>query len=281
MDSRSDNNDNFNPNNNCLEKNLDDKNRREMEEEIEILYEQVESLKQLLHHENQLRNYYMQELDNVNKELEWMNDEIYNLIKAKTLTLDEALEFAKSILGKKQSASESLDELLKAIYKYPVKINEFEEIDGLSVRSKSNEVVAQGHEIQAQSVEIRANSSQIMTESYKITALSRELKVCSREIQVHSHDVRNRLRCKKVFRNTSQNRALYPTGTAPDFVRLSARSYIFKMPSGLTEKSDRLCNPWRWRISFAASSPLLIARSIKPQGNGIFTQSPAKMRLGT
>jgi hypothetical protein len=210
MDSRSDNNDNFNPNNNCLEKNLDDKNRREMEEEIEILYEQVESLKQLLHHENQLRNYYMQELDNVNKELEWMNDEIYNLIKAKTLPLDEALEFAKSIVGKKQSLSESLDELLKAIYKYPVKINEFEEIDGLSVRSKSNEVVAQGHEIQAQSVEIRANSSQIMTESYKITALSRELKVCSREIQVYSHDVRNRLRCKKVFRNTSQNRALYP-----------------------------------------------------------------------
>ncbi len=38
MDSRSDNNDNYNPNNNCIEKNLDDKNRRKMEEEIEILY---------------------------------------------------------------------------------------------------------------------------------------------------------------------------------------------------------------------------------------------------
>lgn len=222
MDSRSDNN-NFNIDNNCLEKSLDDRNIRKMEEEIEILYEQGESLKQLLHHENQLTNYYMQELDTTNQELEWMNDEISNLIKSKRLTLDEALELAKSIAGKNKSVSESLDELINAIYKYPVEINEFEEIDDLSVRSESNKVVAQGHEIQAQSVEIRANSSQIKTESYKITALSRELKVGSREIKVHSHEVRNRLRCNKVVCNTSQNRALYPTGTAPDFVRRWAR----------------------------------------------------------
>ena len=64
----------------------------EMEEEIELLREQVESLKQLLCQENQLTNEYIQELAYTKQELEWMNEEIFNLIASKEHPLDKAYE---------------------------------------------------------------------------------------------------------------------------------------------------------------------------------------------
>jgi SMC interacting uncharacterized protein involved in chromosome segregation len=75
----------------------------EMEEEIEFLREQVESLKQLLCHENQLTNHYIQELANTNKELEWMNEEISNLMALNREPLAEAKELAKGIVEQKKA----------------------------------------------------------------------------------------------------------------------------------------------------------------------------------
>ncbi len=206
---------NFNQENHLhQQKDLDDRKIWEMEDKIEILREQVDSLEQMLHHEHQRTDYYIQELGYTNQELEGMNEELNNLIISKTLPFDEALELAKSIVEKNQSVGESLAELLKAIYKYPdkysVKVNEFEQIDSSSVKGGLNKVVAETHEIQARSLKIKADSNPIITESYKITSRSCEIRVRRREITAHSGEFRNQLGKATASGEALQGPALYP-----------------------------------------------------------------------
>jgi septation ring formation regulator EzrA len=206
---------NLNQNNNCnVEKSLDESKIREMEEDLELLREQVESLKQLLRHENEVTNYYIEELAQTKQELEWMNQELNNLVALNTQLVDEAEEFAHSRVENKKSVSESVAELGSGIDGSLLKVNDSKLIDGSSVRSKSDNLVAQSHKIKAQSHKIMARSSQIASKLENITARSRELRVGSCEIKVHSRELRNQLREATVSPDASNNPALSPTGTA-------------------------------------------------------------------
>ena len=202
---------NLNQNNHCnVEKSLDESKIREMEEDLELLREQVDSLKQLLRHENEVTNYYIEELAQTKQELEWMNEELNNITASKIQLVDEAEEFAQSSVENKESFTDSPGELSSAIDGSSVKVNEFEPIDGTSVRSKSDNVVAQFRKIKAQSDKIRARSSQITIKSENITAWSRDLRVGSREIKVNSRELRNQLGEAKVSPDASNNPALSP-----------------------------------------------------------------------
>jgi uncharacterized protein (DUF3084 family) len=202
---------NLNQNNHFnVEKSWDESKMWEMEEEIELLREQVESLKQLLRHENQVTNYYIEELAQTKQELEWMNEELNNLAASNTQSVDEAEEFAQSYVENKKSVSESIAELGSGIDGSPLKVNDSNPIDGSSFRSGSDNVVAQSRKIKAQSKKIMARSSQIATKSENLTARSRELKVGSREIKVHSRELSNQLGGAKVSSNALHNPALSP-----------------------------------------------------------------------
>lgn len=202
---------NLNQNNHFnLEKSLDENKIWEMEEEIELLREQVESLKQVLRHENQVTNYYIQELADTKQELEWMNQEINNLVASNTQSVDETEEFAQSRFENKETVRESTAELGSGIDGSPLKVNDSKPIDSSIVRSESDNVVAQFRKIKAQSDKIRARSSQIATKSENLTVRSRELKVGSREIKIHSRELRNQLREAKVYPIASHNPALSP-----------------------------------------------------------------------
>ena len=202
---------NLNQNNHFnVEKSLDESKIREMEEELELLREQVDSLKQLLRHENQVTNYYRQELAQTKQELEWMNEELNNLVASNTQSVDEAEEFAHSRVENKKSVSESIAELGSGIDGSPLKVNDSRLIDGSIVRSKSHNVVAQSRKIKAQSHKIRARSSQIAIKFENLTARSRELRVGSREIKVNSCELSNQLGEAKVSPDASNNPALSP-----------------------------------------------------------------------
>lgn len=206
---------NLNQNNHFnVEKGVDETKIWEMEEEIELLREQVDSLKQLLRHENQVTNYYIEELADTKQELEWMNQELNNLAASNTQSVDEPEEFAQSRVENKKSVSECIAELGSGIDRSPLKVNDSNPIDGSIVRSESDNVVAQSRKIKAQSHKIMARSSQITTKSENVTARSRQLRVGSREIKVHSHEPRNQLGGAKVSPDASHNPALSPTGTA-------------------------------------------------------------------
>ena len=197
-----------------VEKSVAESKIWEMEEELELLREQVDSLKQLLRHENQVTNYYRQELAQTKQELEWMNEELNNLVASNTQSVDEAEEFAHSRVENKKSVSESIAELGSAIDGSPLKVNDSKLIDGSIVRSKSHNVVAQSRKIKAQSHKIMARSSQIAIKFENITARSRELRVGSREIKVNSCELSNQLGEAKVSPDASNNPALSPKGTA-------------------------------------------------------------------
>ncbi len=193
-----------------VEKSVAESKIWEMEEELELLREQVDSLKQLLRHENQVTNYYRQELAQTKQELEWMNEELNNLVASNTQSVDEAEEFAHSRVENKKSVSESIAELGSGIDGSPLKVNDSKPIDGSIVRSKSDNLVAQSHKIKAQSHKIMARSSQIAIKFENITARSRELRVGSCEIKVHSRELRNQLREATVSPDASNNPALSP-----------------------------------------------------------------------
>jgi septation ring formation regulator EzrA len=202
---------NLNQNNHCnVEKSWDENKIWEMEEEIELLREQVESLKQLLRHENQVTNYYIQELADTKQELEWMNQELNNLVASNTQSVDEVEEFAQSRVENKKTVRESIADLGSGIDGSPLQVNDSKPIGSSIVRSESDNVVAQFRKIKAQSNKIRARSSQIASKSENLTARSRELKVGSRELKVHSRELRNQLGGAKVSPDASDNPALSP-----------------------------------------------------------------------
>ncbi len=202
---------NLNQNNHCnVEKSLDESKIREMEEDLELLREQVDSLKQLLRHENEVTNYYIEELAQTKQELEWMNQELNNLVALNTQLVDEAEEFVHSRVENKKSVSESIAELGSGIDGSLLKVNDSKLIDGSIVRSKSHNVVAQSRKIKAQSHKIMARSSQIATKSENLTARSRELRVASCEIKVNSCELSNQLGEAKVSPDASNNPALSP-----------------------------------------------------------------------
>lgn len=180
----------------------DERKIRAVEEEIELLREQVESLKREQQCGYELAHECLQELEETNKEVELMNEEISNLINSKKLPIEQAKQWAKSIIKNDASISEPLSELLSAIYGYPVNLNEGEDIKSLSLRSELDNSKVHSREIQAKSKEVAARSSKIKGISDQITARSREIRVRSHEVKAHSGEVRNQLGSEKVSHTT-------------------------------------------------------------------------------
>lgn len=185
------------------EKVLDEKEKWAMYEQIELLQEQVESLKEALKHECQITNDYIKELAHTNREVELMNKEISELIASNTLPIDEVQKLARSIVAKNKSVSESISELLSAIYRYPVNLQKFEQVDASRSTIKVHEFKAEADKIRAKSTQIKARASQLAIDCYKITSQSRELKVRSHEIKVRSRTLRNQVSTEKAYSKAS------------------------------------------------------------------------------
>lgn len=92
----------------------------EIEQTAEFLGEQVETLQQELQSERQLVEEYHQELLQTNYEMSVINRELQDKCKFKKLKLDEAKLLALNILSTQKSTSESLADLLSAIYRVSV-----------------------------------------------------------------------------------------------------------------------------------------------------------------
>lgn len=164
---------------------------RKVEEEIELLREQIESLKREQQNGYDLTHACLQELEDTNKEMELMNQEILNFINSQRLPIEQAKQWAKSIIKNNPPIGEALRELLSAIYGYPVNLNESDTI-------KSSHFRHEADNFKVQSCEIRAKSEQIINHSRKITAQSREITARSQEIKARSYEISNQLGSEKV-----------------------------------------------------------------------------------
>lgn len=99
-----------------------------IEQEAEICREQLETLKQELEYEHQRVEGYYQELLYANSEIETLNTELLGEYSVKRVKLAQAKQLARNILSSRQFTSNSLAELLSAIYDVKVTADELEPI---------------------------------------------------------------------------------------------------------------------------------------------------------
>jgi hypothetical protein len=183
----------------------------EMEEELELLREQVNSLKQALSHENQITNYYIAELEETKRELELMNEELNTIVGSNNQSVNQTQEFDKNSIENNTSISEPIDGFLSGSADCcPVEVNEFEPIDRSTSNTTIHEFIIQSRTLRTQLGQSSANSREITARSAKITAQSYDLIVTSREIRVRSYKLRNRFSCDRGETNVEQNSALSP-----------------------------------------------------------------------
>jgi uncharacterized protein (DUF3084 family) len=157
-----------NPSNLAPIKELNERKIWDMEQDMELLQEQVKSLKQELADGYEYTKECLQELEYAKQELEWMNEEISNLINSKKLPMDEANPLASPMLKPKRVVRSTIDKF----------------------KAEFSNIRAESHQMIAHSIQLRAESKQITVQSYKIQARSRE-------IREHSCGVRERLGKKK------------------------------------------------------------------------------------
>lgn len=155
-------------------------------ENLMLLHEQVESLKQLLHNERQLTEQYRQELNYANHELNLMNRELtaLSISSLEMLEIDEAKKLTKIILRSKKFTSESLAQLLTTIYNFEVKPHELEPIREPKIES----MPSKKHEIRR----LSENYHKIRDEFNKFKA--RYNKVHHQFISFKAHFVDGRLK---------------------------------------------------------------------------------------
>lgn len=99
----------------------------EIEQTAELLREQVETLRQQLEYERQIVEQYQQELLCTNDEMSIINKELQNALRLEKLKLDKAMRLAQHLSSSHQSTSESLAELLSAIYGVLVTADDLEQ----------------------------------------------------------------------------------------------------------------------------------------------------------
>jgi hypothetical protein len=174
-------------------KDLNDRKIWEMEQEIELLQEQVKSLKQELAYSYEFTNECLQELEYAKQELESMNEELSNLTNAQKLPMDEAKPWASRIIKPKRAVNESRAERVETIDHSPAKVNEFERIENLIMSSPTDTFKANSNHLKVQAHRIISHSIQVTTESKQITVHSYNLQDRSRQIREHSCEVRERL----------------------------------------------------------------------------------------
>ncbi|MBD1905816.1 hypothetical protein NDI37_09320 [Funiculus sociatus GB2-A5] len=160
--------------------------RTEIEDAVELLQEQVESLKQELH-------YKELELQQIQQELIFTNQELCAVLTVKQLTLDEAKELAKNILASQNITGESLCELLSAIYGTPVKADELQQIDTASSITRLTNAHPNNAPDPLRGSELRTKFTSLAEQSDKLQARSNRLRQKANEVKAHCRKLKTQL----------------------------------------------------------------------------------------
>lgn len=166
---------------------LDSGERPEIEDTVELLCEQVETLKQLL-------EYKQLELQEIQRELRYTNEELCAALNSEWLTLDEAKEVVKKIFVSKKPVSQTLARLLSAIYNSTVKASEFEQIDNShSIKPSSTEpdncLIIHFEALKTKITALKKQSAEIRAKSRMVREYAREVQAESREVKAQFNEL--------------------------------------------------------------------------------------------
>lgn len=146
--------------------------------EIELLREQIEFAREVLESQDEYLRQKEEELQDVKRELEITNNDLSKALVSPRINFEEAKAVAKIILKNEQSTSESLAELLTAIYSKNISWEELEQKELLNSTKKTmnNEVADR---LFAKSMELREHSKEVQTRyqelGYKFVAFRAHL----------------------------------------------------------------------------------------------------------
>lgn len=131
--------------------------------EIELLHEQIEFSHEQIETLNLELRYKEQQIQQIEQELTDTNRDLSDVLMSQNLEFGEAKQLAQKILNSNKSASESLAELLTAIYGCATKSEELEHLDSLSVITNSS-ISAETAQMVAHLKEITAYLKQLHTQ---------------------------------------------------------------------------------------------------------------------
>ncbi|NMG22457.1 hypothetical protein [Brasilonema bromeliae] len=156
--------------------------RSEVEDTVELLCEQVQTLKQLLYHKEL-------ELQEIQQELLHTNEDLCAALNSPSLALDSAKESVKEILVSKNPIGETLPTRFSTIYNSTVKPSELGHkeksnsiqplisapdnsilINNQAYQIKITALIKQGREIQAKSKILREQATEIRAKSREVEA---------------------------------------------------------------------------------------------------------------
>ncbi|GAA6623694.1 hypothetical protein [Scytonema sp. NUACC26] len=155
--------------------------RLEIEDTVELLYEQIETLKQLL--------YYQElEMQEIRQELHDTNVYLCTALNSPRLTLDEAKEVVKKILVSKKPISETLATLLSSIYNStvePVKLEHGEKTNSIQplISTPANCRLSSNEESQTKIKVVRKQAAEIREKSKMLRQQALEIQAQYGEIQ--------------------------------------------------------------------------------------------------
>ncbi len=131
--------------------------------EIELLHEQLEFSREQIETLNLQLGYKEQELEQIEQELTHTNRDLSNAVIFQKVEYGEARQLAQKILNSNKSASESLAQLLTAIYGCATPPEELEHLDSLSIITNSS-TSAETDQIVARLKEVKARSKQLYSQ---------------------------------------------------------------------------------------------------------------------
>ncbi len=173
-------------------------NRQEVEttasEQIALLHEQLEFCHELVKSLNLELDYQQQKQQELEQELVHTNSELCEALMLEQVCLEEAKAIAETILKSKKSVSESLSELLSAIYGSPVKLTELE-TDKLEITKPLRS--ANANNIVQNLRELREYSKQNYAQFKELGFQFISLRARYIEFNVRSAELRNKLKAKK------------------------------------------------------------------------------------
>lgn len=174
-----------------------------LHEQIELLHEQIEFWRKLVESLNLELHDKEQQLQAIEQELNYTNKELCSALMFERVNLAEAKELSKTILKNNKSASQSLADVLSAIYGSQVQPEELEQIDNTSMPLKTadaNVIINNLRQIRANSKAIKAQFNELGSQFVMLQATSKVFSQKIAELIAESREIKNvNNTCKNTF----------------------------------------------------------------------------------
>lgn len=178
----------------------DDERLLVAENQIELLREQMEFWREQIENLNQELRHKEQQLQATEQELNYTNKELSSALMLERINQVEAKKFSKIILKSNKSASQSLAELLSAIYGSQVQPEELEQIDDTSIPLKTvdnNEMINSSKQVTAKSKALKNRHKELGYKFVMLQATSYLLHEKVAELIAKSREVTNANKARK------------------------------------------------------------------------------------